>query len=116
MPSSESAFPQDKPASATRGKDLQRGDSPHALMSTYRHVPASATLSCAMTQLLLWATDVHLDHLRARQAAFEFGRSLSREQPGAVGLIVTGDIAEAPSVERTLEDLASGFSRPLYFV
>jgi len=69
-----------------------------------------------MTQLLLWATDVHLDHLRARQAAFEFGRSLSREQPGAVGLIVTGDIAEAPSVERTLEDLASGFSRPLYFV
>ena len=69
-----------------------------------------------MTLLLLWATDVHLDHLRAREAAFEFGRALSREQPEAVGLIVTGDIAEAPSVERTLQDLVAGFSHPVYFV
>lgn len=69
-----------------------------------------------MTQVLLWATDVHLDHLRAREAAFEFGRALSREQPEAVGLVVTGDIAEARSVERTLQDLVRGFSRPVYFV
>jgi 3',5'-cyclic AMP phosphodiesterase CpdA len=64
----------------------------------------------------LWATDVHLDHLPLRDAPFEFGRALSREQPSALGLIVTGDIAEAPSIERTLEDLVAGFGRPVYFV
>lgn len=69
-----------------------------------------------MTQLVLWATDVHLDHLPAREAAFEFGRALSSEQPSAVALIVTGDIAEARSIERTLRELAAGFARPVYFV
>lgn len=66
--------------------------------------------------LVLWATDVHLDHLPAREAAFEFGRALAREQPEAVGLVVTGDIGEAPSVERILKDLVRGFSHPVYFV
>lgn len=66
--------------------------------------------------LLLWATDVHLDHLPVIEAAFEFGRALSNEQPTAIGLIVTGDIAEAYSVQRILQDLARGFGRPVYFV
>lgn len=69
-----------------------------------------------MTQRVLWATDVHLDHLPVREAALEFGRALSHEQPDAVGLIVTGDIAEARSVERILQDLVAGFGRPVYFV
>ena len=69
-----------------------------------------------MTALLLWATDVHLDHLPLRAAAFEFGRALSREQPQARGLIVTGDIGEARSVERILADLVRGFGKPVYFV
>lgn len=64
----------------------------------------------------LWATDVHLDHLRLPQAAFEFGRALAREQPQAQALIVTGDIAEASSIERKLCELAAGFARPVYFV
>ncbi|HEY6727232.1 MAG TPA: metallophosphoesterase [Polyangiaceae bacterium] len=69
-----------------------------------------------MDQLVLWATDVHLDHLPLREAALEFGRALSREQPDAVSLIVTGDIAEAHSVEGILRDLVAGFGRPVYFV
>ena len=69
-----------------------------------------------MTSLMLWATDVHLDHLPVREAALEFGRALSREQPHASGLIVTGDIAEASSVCHTLTDLVAGFGRPVYFV
>lgn len=69
-----------------------------------------------MTHRLLWATDVHLDHLRSPQAALEFGRALSREEPLAKGLIITGDIAEASSIEHTLRDLAAGFARPVYFV
>jgi predicted phosphohydrolase len=66
--------------------------------------------------LLLWATDVHLDHLPLREAPLEFGRALAREQPEAQGLIVTGDIAEAPSIEWTLRELAAGFGGPVYFV
>jgi len=69
-----------------------------------------------MTRQILWATDVHLDHLPLRQAAFEFGRALSDEQPQAAALIVTGDIAEAPSVCDTLTDLVKGFAKPVYFV
>jgi Icc protein len=64
---------------------------------------------------LLWATDVHFDHV-GHNAALEFGRSLKREHPGSAGLIVTGDIAEGPTVLRALEDLARGFESPLYFV
>src|SRR6187455_2634706 len=104
-----------KPAAPTRGKGRQRGDSPRGT-ARYPCPPASATLRFTMAELLLWATDVHLDHLRAREAAFEFGRALAREQPEAVGLVVTGDIAEAPSIERTLKDLVAGFSHPVYFV
>lgn len=69
-----------------------------------------------MRRLLLWATDVHLDHLRHPSAAFEFGKALGLEHPGAEGLIVTGDIAEAVTVVRISTDLQRGFDRPLYFV
>lgn len=82
-------------------------------------VPAATAIRYAgarMSELVLWATDVHLDHLPARKAAFEFGRALAGEQPEAVGLIVTGDIAEADSVERILRELVAGFGRPVYFV
>jgi len=98
-----------KPVAETYSEAIRRAEQ-------YRRPPASATLRATMAELLLWATDVHLDHLRARDAAFEFGRALAREQPEAVGLILTGDIAEAPSVERTLKDLVAGFSHPVYFV
>lgn len=65
---------------------------------------------------LLWATDVHLDHLPLRQAAFEFGRALRQEQPSSRGVVLSGDIGEADTVEAILEDFAAGYGGPVYFV
>ncbi len=64
----------------------------------------------------LWATDVHLDHLSQPSAARDFGVGLLRASPDCAGLIVTGDIGEAPSVVHILGELASGFERPVHFV
>ena len=65
---------------------------------------------------LLWATDVHLDHLPLRHAPFEFGRALRGEQPKSSGAILSGDIGEADTLECILEDFASGYAGPVYFV
>ncbi len=65
---------------------------------------------------LLWATDVHLDHVGHPAAAREFGAALRREQHDAEGLLVTGDIGEAPTIADILTDLQAGFAGPLYFV
>jgi Icc protein len=65
---------------------------------------------------LLWATDVHLDHLPLRHAPFEFGRALRGEQPKSRGAILSGDIGESDTLEIILEDFASGYAGPVYFV
>lgn len=65
---------------------------------------------------LLWATDVHLDHLPLRHAPLEFGRALRREQPNSQGAILSGDIGESHTLEGILEDFASGYAGPVYFV
>ncbi len=65
---------------------------------------------------LLWATDIHLDHVGHRTAATDFGDLLRRHHPSAEGLIVTGDIAEARSISGCLRDLSEAFSGPVYFV
>jgi UDP-2,3-diacylglucosamine pyrophosphatase LpxH len=65
---------------------------------------------------LLWATDVHLDHVRKPHAAHTFGAGLAEAHPEASELVVTGDIAEADCIEHILEDLARGFGRPVSFV
>lgn len=69
-----------------------------------------------MTGPLLWATDIHLDHVRAPNAAASFGREIAAAHPDASGLLVTGDIGESDCIVALLEDLASGFDRPVYFV
>lgn len=65
---------------------------------------------------LLWATDVHLDHLPIRRAPFEFGRALRREQPNSRGAILSGDIGESNTLEGILVDFAAGYAGPVYFV
>lgn len=65
---------------------------------------------------LLWATDVHLDHVPFPSAALEFGRALRQEQPTSQGLIVSGDIGEANTVAHILETLVLGYAGPVYFV
>ncbi|MEN9580023.1 MAG: hypothetical protein RJA70_3032, partial [Pseudomonadota bacterium] len=66
--------------------------------------------------LLLWATDVHLDHLRGRDAAKWFGHSLREAHPTAEGLLLTGDNAEAPTFAKLLRDLQAAFAAPVYFI
>lgn len=68
------------------------------------------------TRKLLWATDVHLDHLRHPAAAQQFGLALADEHPEAEALLVSGDIGEGPSVVRILTELAHGFGGLLCFV
>jgi len=69
-----------------------------------------------VTRQLLWATDVHLDHVGHPGAAFQFARALRRVHPTSQGLLLTGDIAEAPTVLSIVRDVQKGFEGPVYFV
>lgn len=62
---------------------------------------------------LAWATDVHLNFLAAHGLSV-FCDALAREEPDAV--LITGDIAEAPSLEPLLSRVATALRTPIYFV
>jgi 3',5'-cyclic AMP phosphodiesterase CpdA len=62
---------------------------------------------------LAWATDVHLNFLGAAQRA-RFAAEVAATDTG--GVLITGDIAEADSVEPLLEELAEVVRRPVWFV
>jgi len=64
---------------------------------------------------LAWATDVHLNFLRLPGAARSFAEYLASET-SCDALLLTGDITELPHLRYTLEELAAGLQRPLYFV
>ena len=65
---------------------------------------------------LLWITDPHLNFLRRPGASRAFGQQLDREH-AFDAVLITGDIAEAPSLRRLLEEFAQGVApRPVYFV
>ena len=65
---------------------------------------------------LLWATDVHLDHLPLQHAPLEFGRALRSEQPESRGVILSGDIGEAATVGDILQSFSAGYAGSVYFV
>ncbi|MDR4496236.1 MAG: metallophosphoesterase [Nitrospirales bacterium] len=60
-----------------------------------------------------WATDIHLNFLNLQERA-SFFRSIVDAQPDAVFL--TGDIAEAPSLQPLLGEMHAAVEAPLYFV
>lgn len=62
---------------------------------------------------LAWMTDIHLDFLESskREAFFAALRAQASD-----GLLISGDIAEAPTLVAHLEDLAAAVQRPIYFV
>ena len=60
-----------------------------------------------------WATDLHLN-FASKAAYVAFAEALRHDQPDA--LVVTGDIAEAPTFDLYLERLAQFWDRPIYFV
>lgn len=67
--------------------------------------------------MLLFLTDIHLDHLRVPQAARAFGESLVREYPNAEALLVTGDIASGHNIERFLPEFAEGVAdRKIFWI
>jgi predicted phosphohydrolase len=62
---------------------------------------------------LAWITDVHLDFLSGDQVRAFCGR-IARRGPDA--LAISGDIADARSVEHTLRVVADDLGVPIYFV
>jgi 3',5'-cyclic AMP phosphodiesterase CpdA len=62
---------------------------------------------------LAWATDIHLNFLEP-PALETFLAAIADARPDAV--IVSGDIAEAPSVEGYLVAIERAVERPIYFV
>ncbi len=62
---------------------------------------------------VVWATDIHLNFLNAEERA-SFFSSIRDHQPDAV--FVTGDIAEAPSLQPLLDEMRRAIHVPLYFV
>lgn len=61
---------------------------------------------------LVWVTDPHFDILHPNAPEL-FGAEAS---PLGEALVVTGDIAKAPSLRATLRGLEKGFKKPVYFV
>lgn len=62
---------------------------------------------------LAWATDVHLNFLPPHEVD-RFAGTIAAAEPDA--LVLSGDIAEAPSLEHLLSILARRLDRPVYFV
>jgi 3',5'-cyclic AMP phosphodiesterase CpdA len=62
---------------------------------------------------LAWATDIHLNFLSPSQVD-DFAWKIASTEPDA--LLLTGDIAEAPTVQDYLLELAAHLERPIYFV
>jgi predicted phosphodiesterase len=60
-----------------------------------------------------WLTDIHLNFLRPGQRK-QFYRSLA--DACLDGLLISGDIGEADSVERYLAEMEAQLQRPIYFV
>ena len=61
----------------------------------------------------IWATDIHLNFV-TREERLAFFASITNRDANMVFL--TGDIAEAPSLEPLLEEMAQSISTPIYFV
>ncbi len=62
---------------------------------------------------IAWATDIHLNFLDQPKREAFFG-SISKHNPDAVFL--TGDIAEAPSLNFHLQEMVGFIQKPVYFV
>lgn len=62
---------------------------------------------------LVWLTDIHLNFLKT-DALESFYRHVART--ACDGVLITGDIAEAPSLSATLKELKSEINAPIYFV
>lgn len=62
---------------------------------------------------IAWATDIHLDYLSS-EGIDAFCEAIARESPD--GVLLSGDIAVAPSLRESLYRLQNALSCPIYFV
>ncbi len=62
---------------------------------------------------VVWATDIHLNFLNPKERETFFS-SILEQKPDA--LFITGDIAEAPTLEPLLMEMNQSIQRPVYFV
>lgn len=62
---------------------------------------------------LLWATDIHLDHLSPEQGA-SFIKEMAGQKPSVA--VITGDISTAETVDKWLLYMDRVFTCPVYFV
>ena len=62
---------------------------------------------------LAWLTDIHLNFLDIEERQ-QFYNKILNHNPDA--LLITGDIAEAPSIVDILNEMASVITKPIYFI
>lgn len=62
---------------------------------------------------LAWLTDIHLNFLDEDERAV-FYKEIEKTNCDCV--LITGDIAEAPSIEMIMKEMAAQIERPIYFV
>jgi len=62
---------------------------------------------------LVWLTDVHLNFLDANERKKFYQEIINTR---CDGVLVSGDIAEAPSIKDILQELAKFIEQPVYFV
>ena len=62
---------------------------------------------------LFWLTDIHLNFIDVEERA-EFYHAIVKTCCDAV--LISGDIAEAPSIEEALKEMVNHIKKPIYFV
>lgn len=62
---------------------------------------------------LAWVTDIHLNFLEVDERK-KFYQEIINTECG--GVLISGDIAEAPSIKGILQEMASYIEKPIYFV
>lgn len=62
---------------------------------------------------LAWLTDIHLNFLDADERKRLYQEIINTK---CDGVLISGDIAEAPSIKNILQELAIFIKKPIYFV
>lgn len=62
---------------------------------------------------LIWLTDIHLNFLEEEERAIFYDEILKSKGDA---VLITGDIAEAPTVVELLSEMAAHIKKPIYFV
>ncbi len=62
---------------------------------------------------LVWLTDIHLNFIDANARKKFYQEIINMESDG---ILISGDIAEAPSIKDILQELADFIEKPIYFV